>query len=336
MPSLFRRSNGYYYLVSFVNGRRIWKSTGCRTSSEALKYLADQKRKVKTPPPITLSQFTPQILSALSTNLAPGTVELYRSALRVFEQKVGDHPLVAYTPQMVEEFKRQRLTEVSAVKVNIDFRTLRASFNVACTWGLLVENPFRKCKQIRVADRRPAYLSTEEFAQLLKVVPTDWFRDLLRFAVATMMRLGEIVNLKWSSVNLERRIVLVENVGEFRTKTRKMRAIPLNELVHLVLRNKTRQGDRVFVFPDGRPLSVGYVSRTFKKYVRKAHLSEEIHFHSLRHTGATWLVQRDVPIYSIQQLLGHSRVDMTQIYSHLDVEHLRRPLDRMAEMLSST
>jgi integrase len=230
---------------------------------------------------------------------------------------------------MVESFKSARLGKVSTVKVNIDFRTLRAAFNIAMSWGLITENPFRKCKQIRVPHQRPAYLTHEEFTQLMKVVPNTWFKDIIRFAVATMMRLGEIVNLRWDSVKLERRIILVENSGEFRTKTHKTRAIPLDELIRLMLVKKTRQGSNVFTFPDGRPLSVGYVSSRFKQYVRKAKLSEEFHFHTLRHTGATWLVQRDVPIYSVQQILGHSRVDMTQVYSHLDVEHLRKPLEMM-------
>jgi site-specific recombinase XerD len=108
----------------------------------------------------------------------------------------------------------------------------------------------------------------------------------------------------------------------------------MDELTYLMLKKKERMGERVFTLPDGRPLRIGYVSSTFKKYVRKAGLNDKIHFHSLRHTGATWLVQRDVPIYSVQQILGHSRVDMTQIYSHLDVEHLRKPLEKLGEVLS--
>jgi integrase len=237
---------------------------------------------------------------------------------------------------MMEEFKSVRLSQVSPVKVNIDFRTLRAAFNIAVSWGIIEENPFKRVKQVRVPQVRPAYLTQEEFARVIAAIPTDWFREIVRFAVATMMRLGEIVNLRWESVDLARRIILVENTSEFRTKTRKSRAIPMDELVFHTLRTREHLSDRVFTFPSARPLSVGYVSRTFKKYALKAGVSDEIHFHSLRHTGATWLVQKDVPIYSVQQILGHSRVDMTQIYSHLDVEHLRKPLAKMAEMLGSS
>ena len=109
----------------------------------------------------------------------------------------------------------------------------------------------------------------------------------------------------------------------------------MDEMVFLMLKEKKRTCNKVFVFPDGRPGSVGYTSSRFKKFSRKAGLRDEIHFHSLRHTGATWLVQRDVPICTVQQLLGHSRVDMTQIYSHLEIEHLRKPQAKIAELLDS-
>lgn len=334
MATLFRRSNGYYYLLTYVHGRRVWQSTGCKVQSEALKYIAEQRRKPKESSTICLSQFQTQFLAFAETNFARSTVELYKSGFRKLGELIGDYPIAAYTPQMVEQFKTLRLHQVSPVKTNIDFRVLRAAFNTANRWGIIESNPFTKCKQVRVPPKRPVYLSPEEFRKILEVIDKGWFRDILRFAVSTMMRVGEIVNLKWSSVDLDRRLILVENTNEFSTKTHKIRAIPMDEWVSHMMKNKERKADLVFTHPDGQALTVGYVSSRFKKWVRKTEIGEEIHFHSLRHTGATWLVQKDVPIYSVQQILGHSRIEMTQIYSHLDVEHLRKPMEKILETLN--
>jgi integrase len=234
---------------------------------------------------------------------------------------------------MVEQFKVKRMEEVSDVKVNIDFRTLRAAFSLAVRWGLIQENPFKKCRQLRIPLRRPVYLTPEEYQKVVSVIDKEWFRDIVRFAVSTMMRLGEIVNLRWSSVDFDRRLIYVENSADFRTKTRKSRILPMDLWILALLQRKERISDFVFTFPDSKRLKIGYVSSRFKKYVRKAAIRPDIHFHSLRHTGATWLVQNAVPIYTVQQILGHSTIQMTQVYSHLEADDLRQPLSKISEVL---
>jgi len=237
---------------------------------------------------------------------------------------------------MIEQFKISHLRRVSNIKVNIDFRSLKSVFGTAVNWGLLQENPFKRCKQVRIPQMRPTYLTPDDFQKLLSVIQYDWFRDLVRFAVSTMMRVGEIVNLQWSSIDLEKRLILVENTKEYSTKTRKSRVIPMNEWVYYFLIQKEKKNEHVFTFPDGKSLRVGYVSSRFTKYVRKAPIDQKIHFHSLRHTGATWLVQKDIPIFTIQHILGHSSIATTQIYSHIGVEDMRRSVGTLNELISST
>ncbi|MGA3244366.1 MAG: tyrosine-type recombinase/integrase [Bacteroidota bacterium] len=338
MASLFRRLNGFYYVVTTVNGRRSWRSTGCRNKPAALKSLTSNQgstpgRPATEEPTLKLSQFQAQVLAYAKTNVAPSTVVLYGYAFRDLLRLIGDHPIKDYTPQMVEQFKVKRLEEVSDVKVNIDFRTLRAAFSLAVRWNLIPDNPFKKCKQLRIPERRPVYLTLDEYQTLVSVIDKEWFRDIVRFAVTTMMRLGEIVNLKWDSVDLDRSLLHVENSADFRTKTRKRRILPLDKWTIELLRRKERISELVFTFPDSKRLQVGYVSSRFKKYVRKAAIRPDIHFHSLRHTGATWLVQNAVPIYTVQQILGHSSIQMTQVYSHLEAENLIQSLNKISQTL---
>ncbi|MGA9364523.1 MAG: hypothetical protein WBW16_09170 [Bacteroidota bacterium] len=101
MASLIRRSNGIYYVISFQNGRRIWKSTGCTTKGEALKSASRGKRRFQRKAHLNLNQFREIILSDAKANFAPSTVLLYQSAIDKLEQLIGNLPLSKYTPQLV-------------------------------------------------------------------------------------------------------------------------------------------------------------------------------------------------------------------------------------------
>ncbi len=330
MACLFRCPNGFYYEVSNLHGRRIWRSTGCRRKSDALKFLASERKEAHRRPQLTLSQFEKQFLVYAETNFAPTTVLLYKQVISTFKRLIGNRHLKAYTVQDVETFKTLRLKEVSPVKVNIDFRTVKAFLQTALRWELIEKNPFSGVKQIRVPPERPTYLTKQDFQRLVQAIPLAWFRDLVTFAVCTMMRSGEIVSLTWDSVDLKRRLILVENRSDFRVKTTRPRVVPMNDWVFKFLATRARETGFVFTFPDGRKLNVGYAGRKFKKFVRAAGLSERIHFHSLRHTGASWLVQDGVSIYAVQKLLGHSTINVTQVYSHLETEGLFQSIERIS------
>jgi integrase len=322
MASIIKRSNGFFHLVTYLNGKRIWQSTGATTKSGVLRFLEEKKRKSKQCKNLTLSQFRTQYISFARTNLAPSSVNLYIGAITSFLKYLGDHLLIEYTPQMIEQFKISHLRCVSNTKVNIDFRSLKSVFGTAVNWGLLQENPFKRCKQLRLPQMRPLYLTPEDFQKLLSVIQYDWFRDLVRFAVATMMRVGEIVNIKWSSIDLEWRLILVENTETYRTKTRKSRVVPMNDWVYYFLAQKERKSEHIFTFPNGKSLRVGYLSTRFTKYVRKAPIDKKIHFHSLRHTSLTWMHHNGVPSESLRQIAGHSSIQTTQLYTHALPQHL--------------
>lgn len=72
-----------------------------------------------------------------------------------------------------------------------------------------------------------------------------------------------------------------------------------------------------------------WIVHNFKKYVLKANINPKLHFHSLRHTFASWLVQAGVSIYKVSKLLGHSDVKTTEIYSHLRIEDLRNSVEKL-------
>lgn len=279
MASLFLRSNGVYYVLSLIKGRRVWRSTGTKDKSEALRFLAETRYVLGEIRSLRLEQFRARLFPFLQSSLAPSTVALYRSGFNKFSSLVGDLPLNAITPQHVEKFKLLRSKEVGSVKVNIDFRVLKAAFNIAVDWDLIKQNPFKKCKQIRIPSQRPVYLTHEEFNRVVETIDLNWYKEIIIFAVSTMMRLAEIVNLQWMSVDLGRREINVENTDEFRLKTQKPRTIPMNAWVFEMLSNKQNKMGRVFTFPDEKE------ARAHGKYTHlKGVVYKSIHPSNHRHT----------------------------------------------------
>ena len=130
----------------------------------------------------------------------------------------------------------------------------------------------------------------------------------------------------------QRRLIRVVNQEGFLTKTGKSRAIPMNDDVFALLEAlKNREIESSLVFTkNGRRLKQSYVEHKFKEYVRVAGLRDDLKFHSLRHTFATWLVQNGASIYEIQRLLGHSDIKTTQIYAHLAASELHSTVNRIS------
>jgi len=83
-----------------------------------------------------------------------------------------------------------------------------------------------------------------------------------------------------------------------------------------------------------KQLTKDYLSKRFKRYVHIAGMNPKLHFHSLRHTFATWLVQDGVSLYEVQKLLGHSSIAVTQVYSHLQPEQLHATVNRIVVSLN--
>jgi site-specific recombinase XerD len=90
-----------------------------------------------------------------------------------------------------------------------------------------------------------------------------------------------------------------------------------------------RRADHVFVDRKVMPLKGGYVTKRFKQYIRRAGLSEQFHWHHLRATFASYLVQSSTPLAEVQRLLGHSSVVTTQIYAVVSDDNLRNAADKI-------
>jgi integrase len=232
----------------------------------------------------------------------------------------------------LDKYKSKRLKEVKAVSVNVELRMLKSALNTAKRWKLLDQNPCYGVTLAPVPERSPVFFSVQDFQTLLDSIREGWLKDIVLFAVLTGMRKGEILTLGWENVDLQRRLVQIETTPSFKTKQGRRRTIPLNDAALYLLKSRETRStsNNVFTLND-RQVNESWVTHLFKRYVRKAGLKDDrLRFHSLRHTHASWLVQGGATLYEVQRLLGHSSPKVTEIYAHLQPEHLHATVNKIS------
>jgi integrase len=139
----------------------------------------------------------------------------------------------------------------------------------------------------------------------------------------TGMRAGEIVNLKWSDVDLKAGIITVA-----KSKTGKVRRVSINAVVRLVLHDcGLRSGEYVFGYKGRR---VKRFPKAWARAVKDAKIPP-IRFHDLRHTFGTRLAQKSTHLIHIQRLMGHSRIETTMRYLHADEAFEQSAVDSLCD-----
>ena len=335
--SLYKRSNGIYYIGYYSEGRRRWKSTGVTTKQEALKQLTQFKELLtEQPHSVRFEQFKNDFLAYAATNLSQNTVRMYKTIFRIFGTFVRNNFLNEITPQAIDKYKVKRLREISPVSVNIELRMLKAAFGTAKRWNLVRRNPFNDVPFLRIPEQVPLSLTHEEFQKFISMIRESWFKELVIFAVLTGMRRGEILNLRWQDVNLAGRVLLIQSNENFITKHGKKRIVPLSDLAVTILESKLKKQTNEYVFTlNDKKISGGWVTHLFKRYVRESKLSNpKFRFHSLRHTFCTWLVESGVPLAHVQQIVGHSSITVTEGYSHLTANNLQTAVNKISISLN--
>lgn len=147
--------------------------------------------------------------------------------------------------------------------------------------------------------------------------------------VLTGARRGELANLRWSDIDFNNRLVHIKNKEDFTAKSMRLRTGPISQDLFWLPSRIPQLTEHVFIGADHKPYQGAWVTKNFKRAVLRSGLSKKLRFHSLRHTFASWLVQFSTPLAEVQGLLGHSSILMTQIYSHLDEEHLRGAAEKI-------
>ena len=230
---------------------------------------------------------------------------------------------------IIERFIQSKLTEKKSLIINGYLRTLQGAFQRAVEFGYLHDNPFKKIKKLKFPENESLFITPKEFDKILVAENDSLLRLIYKLAICTGLRMAEIRFLKWDSINFENSTIHIINHSEFTTKSKRSRIIPLHPALReelIAMKNQDKADEFLFA-RNGFSLTKDYISSRFKKAVRLAKLNDKIHFHSLRHTFASRLIQSGVSLYVVSKLLGHADVKTTQIYSHLRDEDLKNAVN---------
>ncbi|WP_334015754.1 MULTISPECIES: tyrosine-type recombinase/integrase [Burkholderia cepacia complex] len=208
---------------------------------------------------------------------------------------------------------------VSDATVRRVIGVLKAVLNAAVEWEWLARAPVTK--RAKVVSKRIRWLTPAEAERLLAELPAH-LADMARFSLETGLRRANVTGLRWSQVDLARRVAWIH---PDQAKARKAITVPLSDTAIAVLqRQRTNPrapacADCVFVYR-GKPV---YQTATaaWAKALRRAGL-HDFRWHDLRHTWASWHVQRGTPLQVLKELGGWETMEMVQRYAHLSADHL--------------
>ncbi len=286
------------------------------------------------PKQITLEEFKNEFLEYSSGVHSRKTIRTHKTAFREFIRVEGNRPLQSIGIREIEHFLSKKKMEASEWTARKYYGSLASAFEKAVHWELIKENPFRKVKKPKPPEVLPLFFSEDEFNTLLSSVQSRDFRELCITALLSGLRLGELLALHWIDLDFTLKVIQVKNSETFTTKSRKNRIVPMSDELFRLLRERKEniRNESAFVFHNkkGKPLKEQTISQRFKKYVIDAGINDKLHFHSLRHSFATHLVKKGVPLFAIQKLLGHSTSKTTEIYSHLLPQQLHREVNILA------
>jgi integrase len=316
--------------------RRVRRLVGTKQEAEAvlasllMEHRTSRYPILATPPPdITFAALADRFLLD-----HPGSRRSnhYPKTLARLLPHLGSLPLRSITRSDIDRLRIRLLSEPVAktgrpLTPSTVLKTLRAlhrMLKMAVRWGLLHRSPAAEMEMPSVPRHRTRFLSPAEFAALEMAAP-GWLRPTLRLAVATGLRLKEIVLLRPENLDAAAGLLHVPED----TKTG-YRVVPLNASAAAALRG-VLAGDLAPTNATRRR-----ISEATRRATRRAGI-DGASFHTLRHTAASWAVQQGASLLEVQRVLGHSSPTITsQIYAHLRPDDLRRATDAIDRSLAET
>ena len=242
----------------------------------------------------------------------------------------GNCPLKKISPMFIEQWQTKRLAINKPATVNRLLATLKHMFTKAVEWDLATEenlNKVRKVKFLPENNKRLRFLTVEECRALIDC-SAPHLKPIVKVALHTGLRKGEILSLRWEQVDLIHKFILLDM-----TKNGERREIPIDSTLWDMLNEMPHSIESNYVFTDKDGGIYKSVRRSFSTALKKAGINN-FRFHDLRHTFASHLVMAGVDITTVKELLGHKSLTMTLRYAHLAPSHKVKAMDMLDNTLN--
>ena len=328
MSTYLVKGKGWRYDFT-LQGKRFteaWFTTKKEAKKEEAKKreeLAKPKEDLETP---TDMGFLDLVNSRLDHVKAYNTERHYKEywyMARRWLARWENLPCSLVSQKLIEQFVLER-SLVSSFTANKEIRYLRATFNFGKKRKLVKENPTEGLDFLPVEKRMKYVPPSEDIDKVISVAPPD-IQDYLTAIRETMARVSEINRLTWDDIDLKARVVILytrKKKGGHLTP----RSIPMTLKLYGILsrRYKERDKDKPWVFwhrywstKDQEWKEAPFHDRKkFMKTLCKKAGVKYFRFHALRHSGASILENSNIPIGTIQRILGHENRSTTEIYLH--------------------
>ena len=321
----FKRKDSKFYWIRYTDENGIRRSESSRTTVYADAKALEQQRRAtahyhKTDPKDRDKTFDILLDSWLTETGNRPRDEYAVKAL--YGHFTGLH-MDDITPQSINDYKRKRRQQGRAdATIRKELMVLQTAIRYARReWGWTIQNPVEGRLPPK-GQGRIRWITRDEADKLINAChkKAPYLPDMIRLALNTGMRKNEILQLEWNRVDFSQRLI---HLDPHHQKNRRYGSVALNTTATTLLRQRFHTGRYVFE-QDGKPIAS--IKRSFATACKNAGI-ENLTFHDLRHTFASWLVQAGVPLAQVAEAMRHSDIRMTMAYSHLEPDAARSAVD---------
>ncbi|RLA39518.1 MAG: tyrosine recombinase XerC [Gammaproteobacteria bacterium] len=289
----------------------------------------------KAPDDAQLASFARHIDKA--RNLSPLTTKSYLRDLSRLQSLLDDQPVETLKDVDTQHIRSLLATLHKGGLANASLQrwlsSVRAFFRYALQEGWVNHNPADGLQAPAKAKKLPKLMDADEAIQLVTLDGDDWHslrdRALLELLYSSGLRLAEIANVDIGNIHFGEAIVRVTGKGD------KTRIVPVGscalEAIERWLKVRSERAleneKALFVSQRGKRISHRAIQQRVKLIAQQQGISQPIHPHMLRHSFASHMLESSGDLRGVQELLGHANLSTTQIYTHLDFQHLAKTYD---------
>ena len=277
----------------------------------------------------------------LERGLSINSIKSYEYDLNLFKNfiisnQISETPINC-KPDTLKDYLYNNLSNKKSRSQARSISALKSYFNYLIFEGYIQKSPISDIESPKLEKKLPEVLSETEITKLIESYDlNDNFgqrnRTIIEVLYGTGIRVSELINLKLSNIFFK------ENIMKITGKGNKERFVPIGNIasseikVYLKIRNKniidSKFSDIVFLNRYGRGLTRSMIFKIISDSYKRVGLDKKISPHTLRHSFATHLLKNGADLRTIQLILGHESITTTEIYTHLDTNHLEDVLKK--------